>query len=453
MIQADWRETFFAWADANHIAQEKLPRDKENLLLITVLDLSFCKLTQLPDCFCHLNHLVELDLAYNELTEIPEWIDNFVDLEKLNMTGNSIVFLPDCLRHLPKLEIVGLDKQLLKTLTKKFNMKKNYQQKILFGSPGTGKSHRIDKIIIPDELNIHSSENIVKTVFHPEYTYGDFVGKLVPITRKGAVEYNFYEGHFLKALSHAYKNIIAAQDNDDEIENVALVIDEINRGNSAAIFGTIFQLLDREPDGWSSYEVSVNEITFMRLLELCELKPHTTGQYENIATGKILEPTTLQAILQCNFKNRTIKIPPNLSILASMNTSDSSIYYMDSAFKRRWEWEFIDVNSNTVSTEGIAFENRDEWIKFVGKLNAFIKKNHKSIRGIEDKQIGHFFITDEQILKSSIQNKLMFFLWDSVFNRDKKPLIELLGSDSDTLITFGDFAKQVDLFIEKISTI
>ena len=80
-----------------------------------------------------------------------------------------------------------------------------------------------------------------------------------------------------------------------------------------------------------------------------------------------------------------------------MNTSDSSIYYMDSAFKRRWEWEFIDVDSNTVSADGVAFENRDEWINFVSKLNAFIKSNHKSIRGIEDNQIGHFFITDDEI--------------------------------------------------------
>jgi hypothetical protein len=128
---------------------------------------------------------------------------------------------------------------------------------------------------------------------------------------------------------------------------------------------------------------------------------------------------------------------------------------MDSAFKRRWEWEFIDVDSNTVSADGVAFENRDEWIAFVGKLNAFIKSNHKSIRGIEDKQIGHFFITDEQIQKSSIQNKLMFFLWDSVFNRDKKPLVKLLFGENteNELITFGDFAKEVDLFIDKINNV
>jgi 5-methylcytosine-specific restriction protein B len=338
-----------------------------------------------------------------------------------------------------------------------------YQQKILFGSPGTGKSYQIDKHIIPYELLIDVEKmpaNVIKTVFHPEYTYGDFVGKLMPITVGGNVQYKFYEGHFLKALSQAYKNIIAAQENDSEVEKVALVIDEINRGNSAAIFGTIFQLLDRNPDGWSSYEVSVNEIIFNRLLELCDLKEHANVKGKKVTSylfgEEEIQATTLQKKLNCHFENRTIKIPPNLSIIASMNTSDSSIYYMDSAFKRRWEWEFIDVDSNTVSADGVAFANRIEWKTFVGKLNTFIKSNHKSIRGIEDKQIGYFFITDEQIQKSSIQNKLMFFLWDSVFNRDKKPLIDLLFGkdvkpDESPLITFGDFATQVDLFIDKIN--
>jgi hypothetical protein len=382
------------------------------------------------------------------------WAENsWVAIEKARC---EIKELEDKIKMIDKSEnnkTISIIKQNMKT----------YQQKILFGSPGTGKSYQIDKHIIPYELLIDVEKmpaNVIKTVFHPEYTYGDFVGKLMPITVGGNVQYKFYEGHFLKALSQAYKNIIAAQDNDNDCEKVALVIDEINRGNSAAIFGTIFQLLDRNPDGWSSYEVSVNEIIFNRLFELCDLKEKTTehGKPTSFTFGgsQTILTDELQKKLNCNFENRTIKIPPNLSILASMNTSDSSIYYMDSAFKRRWEWEFIDVDSNPVLADGVAFENRVEWINFVSKLNAFIKSNHKSIRGIEDKQIGHFFITDEQILKSSIQNKLMFFLWDSVFNRDKKPLIDLLFGkdekhDESPLITFGDFAVLVDEFIDKIN--
>lgn len=342
-------------------------------------------------------------------------------------------------------------------------------QKILFGGPGTGKSWWIDNHIIPEVLGIkrkETPENIIKTVFHPEYTHGDFMGKLVPITRSEKIHYDFYEGDFLKALSQAYKNIISSYDingrirEDCPVKNVVLVIDEINRGNSAAIFGSIFQLLDRDEEGWSDYYVNVNEIIFIKILELIgvkfynqngkidkyELKPHIPCHLEEFQ--KKID------FLEFDLINRTIKLPYNLSVLATMNTSESSIYYMDSAFKRRWEWEFMDIDSNEpVCAPGIAFENRDQWIEFTKKLNAFIKSNYKYVRGIEDKQIGHYFIRNNKITKKVIQNKLMFFLWDNVFTRDKKPLIKLLyGEDTkyhDNLITFGDFAKQVDLFLKE----
>lgn len=345
-------------------------------------------------------------------------------------------------------------------------------QKILFGSPGTGKSHKIDNNkdgIILKGLGITNRENIIKTVFHPEYTYGDFIGKLTPITRSGKgenkVEYNFYEGHFLKALSQAYKNIYKANGDVNSALHVALVIDEINRGNSAAIFGSVFQLLDRESDGWSSYAVNVNEIIFTKILELI-LHPVTVKYDSQYNYFKMYHTDDAKKIheltgTKIDLINKAVQIPPNLSILATMNTSDSSIYYMDSAFKRRWEWEFIDINSESVCEEGIAFKNEKEWKDFIVKLNTFIKKHHQHVRGgIEDKQIGYYFIKDwlygdKQIKKATIQNKLMFFLWDSVFNRDKKPLIHLLygvnQSHHPELVTFGDFAKKVGLFITKIN--
>ena len=345
-------------------------------------------------------------------------------------------------------------------------------QKIIFGSPGTGKSYKIDHEIIPNQLEIDvlaNPENVIKSVFHPEYTHGDFMGKLLPITRSGKVEYNFYEGHFLKALIQSYRNIIKAYDKQTgvridgaKIENVALVIDEINRGNSSSIFGSVFQLLDRDDSGWSSYCVSVNQLVLIKILDLIDV----SFSYEQ--NGEINDYRfkshdsfsrkfkTLERIGFLNFDlvNRTIKIPPNLSILATMNTSDSSIYYMDSAFKRRWDWDFIDVDSESTEVSGVAFKSRSEWTKFIDQLNHFIKDNHRYIRGIEDKQIGKFFIKDDVITKSTIQSKLMFFIWDNVFARDKKPLERLMyGDDSATggkLITFGDFSKDVDIFIAKV---
>jgi 5-methylcytosine-specific restriction endonuclease McrBC GTP-binding regulatory subunit McrB len=343
-------------------------------------------------------------------------------------------------------------------------------QKILFGSPGTGKSSKIDKVIIPDILGIKKEknpENIIKTVFHPEYTYGDFMGKLVPITKSSKVEYNYYEGHFLNALSKAYRCILDSYDKQgakiSEPQNVALVIDEINRGNSSAIFGTVFQLLDRNDDGWSDYNINLTEIEFTRFLELIkiEISYDKTGKPEKYALNPFT-PTKLETLqekigsfIKINLLERSICIPPNLSIIATMNTSDNSIYFMDSAFKRRWDWEFVnwDESEPPSGIYGKAKNgtlNKEEWLDFIKNLNYFIKSHHASIRGIEDKQIGQYFIKQSPVTAEQIQNKLMFFLWDSVFNRDKKPLVELLEINKDDLITFGDFTKLHNSFVEKI---
>jgi 5-methylcytosine-specific restriction protein B len=289
------------------------------------------------------------------------------------------------------------------------------------------------------------------------------MGKLVPITRKDRVEYNYYEGHFLKALSRAYRNIINAYDKNGEpispVKNVALVIDEINRGNSSAIFGTTFQLLDRDEDGWSSYGINITEIEFTKLLDLIG----TTFTYDR--NGEIdkyelhpFNPVQLDTLqkkiefLRFDLKNRKIKIPSNLSILATMNTSDNSIYFMDSAFKRRWDWEFVNWDDSkppeaTYGERGIL--NEEEWKKLIKNFNSFIKTHHTSIRGIEDKQVGYFFIK-QPVTSEKIQNKLMFFAWDSVFSRDKKPLADLLKLKREQLVTFGDFTRLHNNFVHSL---
>ena len=244
-------------------------------------------------------------------------------------------------------------------------------------------------------------------------------------------------------------------------ENVVLVIDEINRGNSSAIFGSVFQLLDRNDDGWSSYDTSINGVAFLRLLELIgfgfgydgngNVDEYKLKGFENAKKLETFQPKL--AYLNFDLVNKTIKIPPNLHIIATMNTSDNSIYHMDTAFKRRWEWQFIDVNSTLIREQGVAFKGEDEWVGFIGKLNQFIKSNHNYIRGIEDKQIGKYFIkgnSQNEIEYSIIQSKLMFFIWDSVFNRDKKPLYELLDMDKNELVTFGDFALKVKEFVKAV---
>ncbi|MBO1059532.1 MAG: restriction endonuclease [Aphanizomenon flos-aquae CP01] len=367
-------------------------------------------------------------------------------------------------------------------------------QKIFFGCPGTGKSYQISNDdlggVVKEELGIDKdvhAENLIKTVFHPEYTYGDFMGKLMPMTMKddnktSSVYYQFYEGHFLKALGQAYKNIIKAE-KVENAQNVALVIDEINRGNSSAIFGTVFQLLDRldQPKngiekGWSAYGINISDLEFTKLAELMgftyggtSAKKLTEYEYPKI-DGKgtlgskyftnIFEKIKIKVELDTNTAvGSSIRIPPNLSIFGTMNTSDNSIYFMDNAFKRRWEWEYVDWSQDddkkldTVILEGYGNGNL-KWKDLVKQFNDFIKDNHNSVRSgrIEDMQIGYRFINTGKVTEDQIKNKLMFFIWDSVFNRDKNPLRELLGFDKNDkqLVTFGDFIKSHKEFVEKL---
>lgn len=338
----------------------------------------------------------------------------------------------------------------------------NYKQLILFGSPGTGKSYKVINEILP-KLQIFNGdyENSIRTVFHPEYTYGDFIGKLLPLTRAGNVEYIYYVGVFLRAIAKAYKNILDVEEGKNP-QNVALVIDEINRGNSAAIFGIGFQLLDRDNEGWSTYEVDVSDMEFDSMLELMGIRRsgRDKDRYGNeIPIYKYKDESysgeKFNEFLRTNLKinRKQLRIPANLSIIATMNTSDSSIFHMDSAFKRRWAWKYVDVDSSSSEDESIAFNNRADWQLFIDKLNNFIKSQSQFIRKAEDKQIGYYFIQDEKISNSSIQNKVMFFIWDSVFTTSKKPLLDLLNLDEESLVTFGDFTKQVDNFIDKISNL
>jgi 5-methylcytosine-specific restriction endonuclease McrBC GTP-binding regulatory subunit McrB len=356
-------------------------------------------------------------------------------------------------------------------------------QKILFGSPGTGKSYQIENDIAKTELGIDkNSQNYIATVFHPEYTYGDFMGKLMPLTNdNGKVEYSFYCGHFLKALAQAYKNIIKKniqlgfeKQNADKADNVILVIDEINRGNSAAIFGTVFQLLDRQTNGWSSYSVNISDLEFKAFLKEMSFEMDHTYNKNGMIKGvhyKFDEKDIIKeeyeqylAALQEDssknaspIKNHKIKIPPNLSIVASMNTSDNSIYFMDSAFKRRWEWEFVCIEASKAAVDHIEMDDtKGKWSDFVDKLNAFFVENHRVVRKIEDKQIGYFFIKANEtniITQKQIKNKLMFFVWDSVFTTDKKPLAKLLEiKNEQELVTFGQFTTDdnVKKFIDNI---
>ena len=354
-------------------------------------------------------------------------------------------------------------------------------QKIIFGSPGTGKSHKAREIAKQD-LAIDSDLRIVTTVFHPEYTYHDFIGKLLPQTEGTNIIYKFYPGHFLKVLSMAYKNLFEGQN-----DNFLLVIDELNRGNAASIFGSAFQLLDRDGKGWSSYGINISDLELGSILndigfsttissgqllakkasggtlsldELFNSDKSVVSEYLQPSISKIFKTSkkanpNYSEVIDC-LRKGCIRIPSNLSIIATINTSDESIYYLDSAFKRRWDWEHIDAPhaKNSSVPDDIKktyIEIEDDYISMpdlVISVNNFMRENHKSIRGIEDKQVGWWFINSPKFEDSEgdfidsieqIKDKLMFYLWDNVFGRDKLPLKTLLNKEE--LITYSDFAK------------
>ena len=294
-------------------------------------------------------------------------------------------------------------------------------QKIYYGCPGTGKSHKVkkdteglegekavyfdddgNKIQTPDkkEDRVGKPSNIFRTTFHPDYDYAAFVGSYKPVmkavlnedgteTGKEELSYDFVPQVFTNAYIRAYRSLADGTLSEEE-KQVYLIIEEINRGNCAQIFGDLFQLLDRK-DGRSEYAI----------IPEAELGKYLKGlKYEGLKGDKL-------------------ELPANLHILATMNTSDQSLFPMDSAFKRRWEMEYIPINldDKTSDAKDYAFKVKNveySWIEFLKKVNPLIRKATDS----EDKQMGEFFIKvrnkEKCLSEEEFKNKVMFYLWNDV---------------------------------------
>lgn len=269
------------------------------------------------------------------------------------------------------------------------------QNIIFYGSPGTGKSYKVNETL--KGLNKNFFERIT---FHPEYDHASFVGSYKPISE--TIEYKNDNGENLlrdevkyRFVPQAFTNIYVRAWKDLE-NQYYLAIEEINRGNCAEIFGDIFQLLDRH----SNYTVSPSEEIKEYLIKALGLN------HEGITNG--------------------LKLPPNLSLLATMNTSDQSLFPMDSAFRRRWDWDYIPIcydenEENKSSTYIVKIdENRSfRWLDFIKTVNLKIKQNDNL--GM-DKCIGNYFIKpsqDEITLKEFI-NKAIFYLWNDVFKDEEE---------------------------------
>lgn len=255
-------------------------------------------------------------------------------------------------------------------------------QMIYFGTPGSGKSHKVKEITGEDKEK--DKKGVHRTTFHPDSDYASFVGCYKPTMDGNEIKYRFTEQVFTKAYVEAWKKL-----NPDDVANseiVYLVIEEINRGNCAQIFGDLFQLLDRNNEGYSDYRITADS----------DLREHLVKElgkdHKGIQEGKI-------------------SLPPNLYILATMNTSDQSLFPMDSAFKRRWDWEYVPVDYNEIKSDfDITLgEKKYRWLEFLKIANERIRKATDS----EDKQMGNFFIKND-VSEKEFKSKVMFYLWNEV---------------------------------------
>ncbi len=293
-------------------------------------------------------------------------------------------------------------------LVKKVNSDNNSQNKIYYGAPGTGKSHRADI-----ETN---GKEVQKVTFHPDYDYHSFVGGYKPTMvgdgNDAKITYKFVPQIFTKIYVDAWKNF----DEGNDIKPFYLQIEEINRGNCAEIFGDLFQLLDRKSDGSSKYEITAEEELYKYLLS----NDGFGGDHEGIKDGKL-------------------RFPSNLKIIATMNTSDQSLFPMDSAFKRRWDWEYVPIDYNcSYSDFTIQLNNGKsfKWLSFLKTINEEILEITKS----QDKQIGNWFIDAQNsgkvISESTFINKVIFYLWNDVFKDEENTIFKSTDGKNLSYTTF-----------------
>jgi len=264
-------------------------------------------------------------------------------------------------------------------------------QTIYFGTPGSGKSHKVQEL-----LEKVSEDNVFRTTFHPDSDYASFVGCYKPMMEGEEIKYEFTPQVFTNAYVQAWKKQAEAIEQEKkQAEDVYLVIEEINRGNCAQIFGDLFQILDRDKDGVSEYGITPDVDL------LAYLKSQLSQDSQGLAENKL-------------------RLPANLHILATMNTSDQSLFPMDSAFKRRWDWEYvpIDYSDNVDSSKfeisiGDKKDKKDKktyrWVDFLKAVNARILSATDS----EDKQMGNFFIK-HSVEEKEFKSKVMFYLWHEV---------------------------------------
>ena len=311
-------------------------------------------------------------------------------------------------------------------LNKKFS-----SNRILFGAPGTGKSYTLNK----DTKDIlkDTTGSYERVTFHPNYSYGSFVGTYKPVSKGDNIRYDYIPGPFMRILVKALKNCIDCKEGNAEPQPYILIVEEINRANVAAVFGEVFQLLDRDADGVSEYSINPSE----------DIKKYLSKKLK-IDKDSIEE----------------LRIPNNMFIWATMNSADQGVFPMDTAFKRRWDFEYIGVNDEETMVENYMIPMGNSSQRYYVKWNELRKAMNKRMQKVnprinEDKLLGPFFISksnldkaldDEEKFIKLFKSKVIMYLFEDAMKM--RPQEFFKGHKGDML--YSEICSNFDELGEKI---
>lgn len=273
---------------------------------------------------------------------------------------------------------------------------KGAENVLLYGVPGVGKSHEIQTKYCDDP------ERMERVVFHPDYTYSDFVGQILPKVENGKLKYEFTAGPFTTLLAKAWNN---------PGKEYYLVIEEINRGNAPAIFGEIFQLLDRKTEDSHRYDPS----------EYGESEYSITNS--DIATAVFGDP------------EEKIRIPSNMWILATMNTADQNVFTLDTAFQRRWKLHHMKNDVMSAGHSKAKIEGSEiEWGTFASVINEMVADYSLEMMSSEDKRLGAYFVKKNELSEEEFPEKVLKYLWDDAFKMKKDAVFDDKFKSLETII-------------------
>lgn len=299
---------------------------------------------------------------------------------------------------------------------------------IIYGVPGSGKSYRIE-----NELS-KKNKNVERITFYPEYTYYDFVGQRIPKQKDGKIYLDFEPGIFTRTLAKAFAN---------RTQHYYLIIEEMNRGNAEAIFGDIFQLIDRDKKGGSKY----------RIYNLSLRDAIRKYIEEEKQKGRV--KTDIAEIDQ-------IYIPSNLSIYATINNADQNVFNFDTAFGRRWEYELMPCNrrDNTIYSTGYIKGTNYKWSSVREMINKKILQYRDEIYNAEEKRLGLYYIDEECLKKEKddtskdddyyaekFANKIFRYLYLNVFKNNEEKIFKDRKILEDYIVEFKKH-KELDRILE-----